>query len=85
MFRKLYNDPKFLGAQISPPNKVAVIMEDGIEQYTVEGMSFHSEVSIDKHGKQLKGTEQEKDNIRELFIEPDVNISGRFTTTMYDF
>jgi len=85
MFRELYKDAKFIGAHVSPPNHVTIVMEDGVEYHTLEHIQFNSEVSIDKHGKQLKGTEQEKDNIRELFIEPDVKISGRFTTTMYDF
>ena len=31
MFRALFKDPKFVGAQTSPPNIVMVIMEDGID------------------------------------------------------
>jgi hypothetical protein len=36
MFRAMYKDPKFIGAQITPPNNVIVITEDGVENYTVE-------------------------------------------------
>jgi len=56
-----------------------------VEYHTLEHVQFNSEASIDKHAKELKGTEREKDNIRELFIEPAVKIRGRFKTTMYEF
>jgi hypothetical protein len=85
MFRELYKDAKFIGAHVSPPNHVTIVMEDGVEYHTLEHVQFNSEASIDKHAKELKGTEREKDNIRELFIEPAVKIRGRFKTTMYEF
>ena len=80
MFRALFKDPKFVGAQTSPPNTVMVIMEDGIENYTTDKMKFRSEAS-----KEVKGTDRGKDKIRELFIEPSVKQKGRFTVTMYEF
>ena len=43
MFRAMYKDPKFIGAQITPPNNVIVITEDGVENYTVEKHYFRSE------------------------------------------
>ena len=70
MFRELYKDAKFIGAHVSPPNHVTIVMEDGVEYHTLEHVQFNSEASIDKQAKELKGTEREKDNIRELFIEP---------------
>jgi hypothetical protein len=85
MFRALFKDPKFVGAQTSPPNTVMVIMEDGIENYTTDKMKFRSEATIDKHSKEVKGTDRGKDKIRELFIEPSVKQKGRFTVTMYEF
>lgn len=85
MFRELYKDPKFIGAHVSPLNNVTIVMEDGVEYHKLEHVQFNSEASIDKHAKQLKGTDREKDNIRELFIEPTVKITGRFTTSVYEF
>ena len=32
MFREMFKDPKFVGAQTSPPNNVIVVTEDGVEQ-----------------------------------------------------
>jgi hypothetical protein len=85
MFRALYQDPKFLGAQTSPPDNVMVITEDGIEHYKSPHIKFKSEASIDKTEKELKGTERGKDKIRELFLEPKVKQRGRFTITVYEF
>jgi hypothetical protein len=85
MFRQIYKDPKFIGAQMLPPNNVTVVTEDGIECYTIEHITFKSEAIIDKHMKILKGTSRCKDNIRELFLEPMVKQRGRFTVTVYEF
>ena len=56
----MYKDPKFIGAQITPPNNVIVITEDGVENYTVEKQYFRSEALIDKQMKLLKGTDRGK-------------------------
>jgi hypothetical protein len=85
MFRAMYKDPKFIGAQITPPNNVIVITEDGIENYTVEKQDFRSEALIDKQMKLLKGTDRGKIKLRELFLEPKVEQKGRFTVTVYEF
>jgi hypothetical protein len=85
MFRAMYKDPKFIGAQISPPNNVIVITEDGVENYTVEKQDFRSEALIDKQMKLLKGTDRGKIKLRELFLEPRVEQKGRFTVTVYEF
>ena len=85
MFRAMYKDPKFIGAQITPPNNVIVITEDGIENYTVEKQHFRSEALIDKQMKLLKGTDRGKVKLRELFLEPKVEQKGRFTVTVYEF
>jgi hypothetical protein len=85
MFRAMYKDPKFIGAQITPPNNVIVITEDGIENYTVEKQYFRSEALIDKQMKLLKGTDRGKVKLRELFLEPKVEQKGRFTVTVYEF
>ena len=81
----MYKDPKFIGAQTSPPNNVTVVREDGIECYTPEHITFRSEAIIDKQMKLLKGTPHGKDKIRELFLEPMVKQRGRFTVTVYEF
>jgi len=85
MFRAMYKDPKFIGAQITPPNNVIVITEDGVENYTVEKQYFRSEALIDKQMKLLKGTDRGKNKLRELFLEPRVEQKGRFTVTVYEF
>lgn len=81
----MYKDPKFIGAQITPPNNVIVITEDGVENYTVEKQDFRSEALIDKQMKLLKGTDRGKNKLRELFLEPRVEQKGRFTVTVYEF
>ena len=81
----MYKDPKFIGAQISPPNNVIVITEDGVENYTVEKQDFRSEALIDKQMKLLKGTDRGKNKLRELFLEPRIEQKGRFTVTVYEF
>lgn len=85
MFRAMYKDPKFIGAQITPPNNVIVITEDGVENYTVEKQYFRSEALIDKQMKLLKGTDLGKNKLRELFLEPRIEQKGRFTVTVYEF
>lgn len=85
MFRAMYKDPKFIGAQITPPNNVIVITEDGVENYTVEKQYFRSEALIDKQMKLLKGTDLGKNKLRELFLEPRIEQKGRFTITVYEF
>lgn len=85
MFRAMYKDLKFIGAQITPPNNVIVITEDGVENYTVEKQYFRSEALIDKQMKLLKGTDRGKNKLRELFLEPRVEQKGRFTVTVYEF
>lgn len=81
----MYKDPKFIGAQITPPNDVIVITEDGVENYTVEKQYFRSEALIDKQMKLLKGTDRGKNKLRELFLEPRIEQKGRFTVTVYEF
>ena len=85
MFRDIYKDPKFIGAQTSPPNTVTVVTTDGVEYYETSNIVFRSEAIIDKQMKLLKGTERGKDKIRELFLEPKVKQRGRFTITVYEF
>ena len=85
MFREIYKDSKFIGAQTSPPNIVTVITEDGVEYYETSNVIFRSEAIIDKHMKLFKGTDRGKDKIRELFLEPTVKQRGRFTVTVYEF
>ena len=81
----MYKDPKFIGAQITPPNNVIVITEDGVENYTVEKQYFRPEALIDKQMKLLKGTDRGKNKLRELFLEPRIEQKGRFTVTVYEF
>jgi hypothetical protein len=85
MFREMFKDPKFVGAQTSPPNNVVVVTEDGVEQYTTQEFMFKSEATIDKQSKEVKGTTRGKDKIIQLFIEPTIRKKGRFTVTMYEF
>ena len=85
MFREMFKDPKFVGAQTSPPNNVVVVTEDGVEQYTTQEFMFKSEATIDKQSKEVKGTTRGKDKIIQLFIEPTTRKKGRFTVTMYEF
>jgi len=85
MFREMYKDPKFIGAQTSPPNTVTIDTTDGVECYTPEYITFRSEAIIDKQMKLLKGTDRGKDKIRELFLETMVKQRGRFTVTVYEF
>ena len=83
MFRELYKQSKFVGAQVSPPNRVTVIMEDGIEYYT-SNVTFRSEATIDKQSKQVKGTPRGKEKITQLFVVPTTRQKGRFTVTEYE-
>jgi hypothetical protein len=83
MYRSLYEDPKFVGAQISPPDLITVIMEDGIEYFNSK-VQFRSEATLDKQTKQVKGTTQGKQRIVQLFGEPVIRQKGRFTITEYD-
>ena len=85
MFREMFKNPKFVGAQTSPPNNVIVVTEDGVEQYTTQEFMFKSEATIDKQSKEVKGTTRGKDKIIQLFIEPTIRKKGRFTVTMYEF
>ncbi|AET84895.1 hypothetical protein FK873_gp097 [Micromonas pusilla virus SP1] len=85
MFREMFKDPKFVGAQISPPNNVVVVTDDGVEQYTTQEFMFKSEATIDKQSKEVKGTTRGKDKIIQLFIEPIIRKKGRFTVTIYEF
>ncbi len=85
MFREMFKDPKFVGAQTSPPNNVIVVTDDGVEQYTTQEFMFKSEATIDKQSKEVKGTTRGKDKIIQLFIEPTIRKKGRFTVTMYEF
>ena len=84
MFRRMYRHPDVIGAQISPPNNITVIMKNGVEQYTSNTEVFRSEATLDKTTKELKGTSRGKDKIARLFIEPTVVRKGRFTITLYD-
>lgn len=83
MFRALYEDPKFVGAQITPPDLIMVIMEDGIE-YLKSDTTFRSEATIDKQTKQVKGTARGKQRIVQLFGRPVTRQKGRFTITEYE-
>jgi|TARA_B000000477_G_scaffold68636_1_gene57504 hypothetical protein len=83
MYRSLYEDPKFVGAQISPPDLITVIMEDGIEYFNSK-VQFRSEATLDKQTKQVKGTTQGKQRIVQLFGEPVIRQKGRFTITEYE-
>jgi hypothetical protein len=85
MFREIYKDPKFIGAQTSPPNTVTIVTTDGVEYLETSNVTFRSEAIIDKQMKLLKGTDRGKDKIRELFLEPRVEQKGRFTVTVYEF
>lgn len=85
MFREIYKDPKFIGAQTSPPNNVTIVTTDGVEYLETSNVIFRSEALIDKQMKLLKGTPRGKDKIRELFLEPMVKQRGRFTVTVYEF
>ena len=85
MFREMFKDPKFVGAQTSPPNNVIVVTEDGVEQYTTQEFVFKSEAIIDKQSKEVKGTPRGKEKIVQLFIEPTTRKKGRFIVTMYEF
>ena len=66
MFREMYKNPNFIGAETTPPNNVTVVTEDGIECYKSKHITFGSEATIDKQMKQLKGTDRGKDKIKEL-------------------
>ena len=83
MFQALYNDPKFVGAQTSPPDRVMVIMEDGIEYYK-SNVIFRSTATIDKQSKEVKGTARGKEKITQLFVVPTTRQKGRFTVTEYE-
>ena len=83
MFRELYKQSKFVGAQVSPPNRVTVIMEDGIEYYT-SNITFRSTATIDKLSKAVKGTPRGKEKITQLFVVPTTRQKGRFTVTEYE-
>ena len=85
MFRDIYKDPKFIGAQISPPNNVTIVTTDGVEYLETSNVIFRSEALLDQQMKLLKGTDRGKDKIRELFLEPMVKQRGRFTVTVYEF
>ena len=85
MFRDIYKDPKFIGAQTSPPNNVTIVTTDGVEYLETSNVIFRSEALLDKQLKLLKGTDRGKDKIRELFLEPMVKQRGRFTVTVYEF
>ena len=85
MFRDIYKDPKFIGAQTSPPNNVTIVTTDGVEYLETSNVVFRSEALLDKQMKLLKGTPRGKDKIRELFLEPTVKQRGRFTVTVYEF
>lgn len=83
MFRALYKDPKFVGAQTVPPDQVMVIMEDGLEYYT-SNVIFRSVAMIDKYSKEVKGTPRGKEKITQLFVEPITRQKGRFTVIEYE-
>ena len=83
MFQALYSDPKFVGAQTSPPDQVMVIMEDGIEYYK-SNVLFRSTAMIDKLSKEVKGTARGKEKITQLFVVPTTRQKGRFTVTQYE-
>ena len=79
MFRLIYKSPKFVGAQLLPPNTIMVIMKDGVEYYKVKDLNIKSEATIDKQTKELKALEHEKDKILDMFVEPTKKKYGRFT------
>ena len=83
MFMALYDDPKFVGAQVLPPDQVMVITEDGIEYYT-SNVVFKSVATIDKLSKEVKGTPRGKEKITQLFVVPTTRQKGRFTVTQYE-
>ena len=83
MFQALYSDPKFVGAQTSPPDQVMVITEDGIEYYK-SNVIFRSTATIDKLSKEVKGTPRGKEKITQLFVVPTTRQKGRFTVTEYE-
>jgi hypothetical protein len=83
MFQALYSDSKFVGAQTSPPDRVMVIMEDGIEYYK-SNVIFRSTATIDKLSKEVKGTARGKEKITQLFVVPTTRQKGRFTVTEYE-
>jgi len=83
MFQALYSDPKFVGAQTSPPDQVMVITEDGIEYYK-SNVLFRSTATIDKFSKEVKGTARGKEKITQLFVVPTTRQKGRFTVTEYE-
>jgi hypothetical protein len=83
MFQALYSDPKFVGAQTSPPDQVMVITEDGIEYYK-SNVLFRSTATIDKLSKEVKGTPRGKEKITQLFVVPTTRQKGRFTVTEYE-
>tara|TARA_B100001996_G_scaffold382251_2_gene373592 strand:+ start:1925 stop:2179 length:255 start_codon:yes stop_codon:yes gene_type:complete len=83
MYRALYENPKFIGAQISPPDLITVIMEDGIEYFNSK-VQFRSEATLDKQTKQIKGTTRGKQRIVQLFGKPVTRQKGRFTITEYE-
>ena len=83
MFQALYSDPKFVGAQTSPPDQVMVITEDGIEYYK-SNVLFRSTATIDKLSKEVKGTARGKEKITQLFVVPTTRHKGRFTVTEYE-
>jgi len=83
MFQALYSDPKFVGAQTSPPDQVMVITEDGIEYYK-SNVIFRSTATIDKLSKEVKGTARGKEKITQLFVVPTTRQKGRFTVTEYE-
>ena len=83
MFRALYDDPKFVGAQVLQPDQVMVITEYGIEYYT-SNVVFKSVATIDKLSKEVKGTPRGKEKITQLFVVPTTRQKGRFTVTQYE-
>ena len=83
MFQALYSDSKFVGAQTSPPDRVMVITEDGIEYYK-SNVLFRSTATIDKLSKEVKGTVRGKEKITQLFVVPTTRQKGRFTVTEYE-
>ena len=83
MFQALYSDSKFVGAQTSPPDRVMVITEDGIEYYK-SNVLFRSTATIDKLSKEVKGTARGKEKITQLFVVPTTRQKGRFTVTEYE-
>lgn len=78
MFRTLYNNSKFIGAKILPPNEVLIIMEDGVLNYNLINVKFYSEAIVDKQEKYIKASERDEDTILNLFVEPKLSKRGRF-------